>query len=94
MVCYSYLKISVLQGQLFCYVGKADDITVLTGKIFARKSSYDSDSSSLTVSASDKVLVPGSQSDGPSSSTDQLDAPGTEEPEVLILVIQINRCDG
>ncbi|XP_062117534.1 1,4-alpha-glucan-branching enzyme 2-2, chloroplastic/amyloplastic-like [Humulus lupulus] len=56
-------------------------------KIFAKKSSYDSDSSSFTVSASasDKVLVPGTQSGEPSSSTDQLDTPGTatEEPQVL-----------
>ncbi|PON56004.1 Glycoside hydrolase [Trema orientale] len=60
-------------------------LVVLTGKIYARKSSYDSDSSSLTVSASDKVLVPGTQSDGPSSSTDQLDVPDTttEEPQVI-----------
>uniref|UniRef100_A0ABL6WPK7 Glycoside hydrolase family 13 N-terminal domain-containing protein n=1 Tax=Cannabis sativa TaxID=3483 RepID=A0ABL6WPK7_CANSA len=56
-------------------------------KIFAKKSSYDSDSSSFMVSASasDKVLVPGTQSGEPSSSTDQLDTTGTstEEPQVL-----------
>lgn len=62
---------------------------VFTGKIFARKSSYDSDSSSLTVASSDKVLVPESQSDASSASTDQLEVPGTvsEEPQVLILLI-------
>ncbi|ONH96238.1 hypothetical protein PRUPE_7G115400 [Prunus persica] len=53
-------------------------------KIFAGKSSYDSDSS-LTVAASKKVLVPDSQSDGSSSVTEQLEAPGTvsEDPQVL-----------
>lgn len=57
---------------------------MFVGKIFAGKSSYDSDSSSLTVAASKKVLVPDSQSDGSSSVTEQLEAPGTvsEDPQV------------
>ncbi|XP_058003419.1 1,4-alpha-glucan-branching enzyme 1, chloroplastic/amyloplastic isoform X2 [Hevea brasiliensis] len=52
-------------------------------KIFAGKSSYESDSSNLTVTASEKVLVPDGQIDG-SSSTEQLETPGTilEEPQV------------
>lgn len=56
---------------------------MFVGKIFAGKSSYDSDSS-LTVAASKKVLVPDSQSDGSSSVTEQLEAPGTvsEDPQV------------
>ncbi|XP_034694883.1 1,4-alpha-glucan-branching enzyme 1, chloroplastic/amyloplastic-like isoform X3 [Vitis riparia] len=54
-------------------------------KIFAGKSSYDSDSSSLRVAASDKTLVPGSQIDGSSSSTGQIEVPDTvlEDPQVL-----------
>ncbi|RVW48011.1 1,4-alpha-glucan-branching enzyme 1, chloroplastic/amyloplastic [Vitis vinifera] len=57
----------------------------LGGKIFAGKSSYDSDSSSLRVAASDKTLVPGSQIDGSSSSTGQIEVPDTvlEDPQVL-----------
>ncbi|KAK6942641.1 Glycosyl hydrolase, family 13, catalytic domain [Dillenia turbinata] len=42
------------------------------GKFFAGKS-YDSETPSLTVAASEKVLVPGTQSDGSSSSVDQLE---------------------
>lgn len=54
-------------------------------KIFAGKSSYDSDSSSLRIAASDKTLVPGSQIDGSSSSTGQIEVPDTvlEDPQVL-----------
>ncbi|XP_043814777.1 1,4-alpha-glucan-branching enzyme 1, chloroplastic/amyloplastic isoform X2 [Manihot esculenta] len=54
-------------------------------KIFAGKSSYESDSSNLTVSASEKVLVPDDQIDGSSSSTYQLETTGTvlEESQVL-----------
>lgn len=54
-------------------------------KIFAGKSSPDSDSPSLTVAASNKILVPGSQGDGSLSLTDQLDNPETvlEDPQGL-----------
>ncbi|CAK9168096.1 unnamed protein product [Ilex paraguariensis] len=44
-----------------------------SGKFFGGKSSYDSDSTSFTIAASEKVLVPGSQSDGSSSLTKQLE---------------------
>lgn len=62
---------------------KLISLLFLSGKIFARKSSYDSDSSSLTA---DKVLVPGSESETSASSTDQLEAPSeaSEDPQVLI----------
>ncbi|KAK4833753.1 hypothetical protein QYF36_010671 [Acer negundo] len=55
-------------------------------KIFAGKSSYDHDTSHLKVSASGKVLVPGSQNTGSSSLTDQLETPETvtEDSEVLL----------
>ncbi|KAF6148030.1 hypothetical protein GIB67_024205 [Kingdonia uniflora] len=46
-------------------------------KMFAGKSSYESDFSSLTVAASDKVLVPGSKADGSSSSISSLEIPET-----------------
>ena len=54
------------------------------GKIFAQKPSPESDSSSLRVAASEKTLVPGSQIDGSSISTDQMEVPGTEleDPQV------------
>uniref|UniRef100_A0A5B6ZJR3 1,4-alpha-glucan branching enzyme n=1 Tax=Davidia involucrata TaxID=16924 RepID=A0A5B6ZJR3_DAVIN len=54
-------------------------------KIFVGKSSYDSVSPSFTVAASKKILVPGSQSDGSSSSIDQLETVDTvsEDPQVL-----------
>ncbi|KAJ0087820.1 hypothetical protein Patl1_32398 [Pistacia atlantica] len=57
----------------------------LSRKILAGKLSKDYDASSLTVAASDKVLVPGSKGDGTSSFTDQLETPDTvlEEQEVL-----------
>ncbi|KAF8017811.1 hypothetical protein BT93_H2878 [Corymbia citriodora subsp. variegata] len=45
----------------------------LSRKIFAGKSSYDSDTSSLSVAASERVLVPGGYSDVPTSSTDQVE---------------------
>lgn len=56
------------------------------GKIFAGKSSSDSDSPSLAVAASNKILVPGSQGDGSISLTDQLDDPETvlEDPQVWV----------
>lgn len=58
--------------------------SLFVGKIFAGKSSYDSDSSSLRIAASDKTLVPGSQIDGSSSSTGQIEVPDTvlEDPQV------------
>ncbi|XP_004246561.1 1,4-alpha-glucan-branching enzyme 2-2, chloroplastic/amyloplastic isoform X1 [Solanum lycopersicum] len=45
----------------------------LSRKILAEKSSYDSESRPSTVAASGKVLVPGTQSDSSSSSTDQFE---------------------
>jgi len=45
---------------------------LFSGKIFAQKSSYDSDSSSATLTESQKVLVPGSES-GESVSDENLD---------------------
>ncbi|KAL3754115.1 hypothetical protein ACJRO7_001375 [Eucalyptus globulus] len=45
----------------------------LSRKIFAGKSSYDSDTSSLSLAASERVLVPGGYSDVPASSTDQVE---------------------
>lgn len=52
--------------------------------ISAVKSSYDSDSPSSVVAASEKVLVPGVHCDGSSSSTDQLEGVDTvaEDSEV------------
>ncbi|GLT89940.1 hypothetical protein SLE2022_078980 [Rubroshorea leprosula] len=54
-------------------------------KIFAGKFSYDSDSSSLIVAASEKVLVPGGQGDSSSTSTDQLETPGavSDDPQTI-----------
>uniref|UniRef100_A0A1S4BHL5 1,4-alpha-glucan-branching enzyme 1, chloroplastic/amyloplastic-like n=2 Tax=Nicotiana TaxID=4085 RepID=A0A1S4BHL5_TOBAC len=46
-------------------------------KIFAEKSSYEPKSRSSTVAASGKVLVPGSQSDSSSTSTEQLEVADT-----------------
>jgi 1,4-alpha-glucan branching enzyme len=45
--------------------------------IFAGMSSSDSDSSSLAIAASNKILVPGGQGDGSLSLTDQLENPET-----------------
>ncbi|KAL5807547.1 hypothetical protein ACOSQ4_030280 [Xanthoceras sorbifolium] len=55
-------------------------------KISAGKSSYDHDTSHFKVAASGKVLVPGSQNDGSSSLTDQLETPEmvSEDSEVLL----------
>ncbi|GMY25141.1 1,4-alpha-glucan-branching enzyme 2-2, chloroplastic/amyloplastic-like isoform X2 [Fagus crenata] len=55
------------------------------GKIYAGKSSPDSDSSSITVAASNKILVPGSQGDVSLSLTDQLENPETvlDDPQGL-----------
>ncbi|KAL5976399.1 hypothetical protein ACLOJK_020730 [Asimina triloba] len=56
-------------------------------KIFAGKSSYDGDSTSTTVTTSDKVLVPGGESDKFSSSTDSskknIADSRSQEPEEL-----------
>ncbi|XAR69716.1 1,4-alpha-glucan branching enzyme [Bertholletia excelsa] len=54
-------------------------------KIFAGKSSHDSDVPSSMVAASEKVLVPGGQADGPSSSTDELEIVDTVsgKPQML-----------
>ena len=47
------------------------------GKFLAGRSTYEFESPSFMVSATEKVLVPGSQSDA-SSSTEQLEALGAE----------------
>lgn len=52
--------------------------------IFAVKSSYDSDSSSSAVAASEKVLVPGVHCDGSSSSTDQLEVADTVSTDTQV----------
>ncbi|XXG64978.1 hypothetical protein AAC387_Pa05g2792 [Persea americana] len=49
--------------------------TTISWKAFVGKSSYDADSISTTVAASDKVLVPGGESDGSSSSVDLVSSP-------------------
>lgn len=56
-------------------------------KIFAGKVSKDYDASSLTVAASDKVLVPGSNGEGTSSFTDQLETPETVSEEEVCDVL-------
>jgi 1,4-alpha-glucan branching enzyme len=53
--------------------------------IFAVKSSYDSDSSSSAVAASEKVLVPGVRCDGSSPSTDQLEVADTVSMDTQVL---------
>ncbi|KAM7468289.1 hypothetical protein LguiB_015851 [Lonicera macranthoides] len=50
---------------------------LMNGKIFAGKSSYESDSSSVVVAATEKVLVPGSQTESSSSLSEQLEAVDT-----------------
>lgn len=57
---------------------------LFVGKIFAGKSSNDSDFPSLTVAASKKVLVPGGQSDGSSPLTEQLEAPSTVSEDLQV----------
>ncbi|KAL7247872.1 hypothetical protein ACSBR2_002724 [Camellia fascicularis] len=54
-------------------------------KIFAGKSSFDSESPYFTVAASEKVLVTGSESNGSSSSTDQLEIGDTVSGDSHIL---------
>ncbi|XP_052175529.1 1,4-alpha-glucan-branching enzyme 1, chloroplastic/amyloplastic-like isoform X2 [Diospyros lotus] len=54
-------------------------------KIFVQKSSYDSDSPSSTVAASEKVLVPGGMSNGSSSTADQLEVAETVSGDSQIL---------
>ncbi|XP_030453739.1 1,4-alpha-glucan-branching enzyme 2-1, chloroplastic/amyloplastic-like [Syzygium oleosum] len=46
---------------------------LFVGKIFAGKSSYDSDTSSLSTAASERVPVPGGYSDVATSSTDRVE---------------------
>ncbi|KAI6697899.1 hypothetical protein NL676_018018 [Syzygium grande] len=46
---------------------------LFVAKIFAGKSSYDSDTSSISIAASERVLVPGGYSDVPTSSIDQVE---------------------
>ncbi|KAF5473805.1 hypothetical protein F2P56_005763 [Juglans regia] len=52
--------------------------------VFAGMSSPGSDSSSVMVAATNKILVPGSQGDGSLSLTEQLESPETvqEDPQV------------
>lgn len=59
---------------------------LFTGMIFAGMSSSDSDSSSIAIAASNKILVPGGQGDGTLSSTDQLENPETvlEDSQVCV----------
>lgn len=54
--------------------------------IFAGMSSSDSESSSLAIAASNKILVPGGQGDGSLSLTDQLENPETalEDSQVCV----------
>lgn len=62
---------------------------MFAGKIVATKSSYDSDSVlSTATAASDKVLIPGSQSDGPSPLAGQSGISGTvsEDPQVSDMI--------
>ncbi|KAI6697888.1 hypothetical protein NL676_018007 [Syzygium grande] len=56
----------------------------LSRKIFAGKSSYDSDISSLSLAASERVLVPGGYSDVPTSSTDQVETSGAVADSQMI----------
>lgn len=56
----------------------------LSRKIFAGKSSYDSDTSSLSLAASERVLVPGGYSDVPASSTDQVETSGVVSDSQMI----------
>ncbi|KAH9738381.1 SBE2.2 [Citrus sinensis] len=53
-------------------------------KIFAGKSSKEFDASPLIITASEKVLVPGSQSDDPSAVTDQLETPETVSEDIEV----------
>lgn len=62
------------------------------GKILAEKSSYDSESRPSTVAASGKVLVPGTQSDSSSSSTDQFEFTETapENSPVCYIILYLH----
>lgn len=60
---------------------------MFAGKIFVAKSTYDSDSVlSTATAASDKVLVPGSGSDGSSTLAGQSETSGavSEDPQVYL----------
>ncbi|KDP42706.1 hypothetical protein JCGZ_23646 [Jatropha curcas] len=59
-------------------------------KIFAGKSSYDSDSSNLAVTASSKVLVPGGHIDNSSTSKDQLETLGAVAEESQVVSNAVN----
>lgn len=67
---------------------------MFVGKNFAGKSSYDHDPSLLKVVASKKVLVPGSQNNGSSSLTDQLETPEivSKDSEVRNFLVPITDC--
>ena len=63
---------------------------IFSGKIFAQKSSYDTDSSSATLTESQKVLVPGSESEE-SVSDENLDSDQVlNDPEVAAWSVIIN----
>lgn len=64
---------------------------LFVGKNFAGKSSHESESSSFVVAASEKVLVPGSQSDGSSSLKEQFEAAdlALEDPLVCAYSCQL-----
>ncbi|XP_073114108.1 1,4-alpha-glucan-branching enzyme 1, chloroplastic/amyloplastic isoform X2 [Elaeis guineensis] len=53
------------------------------GKLLAGNSSYEPDSASMTVFASGKVLIPGGESDGLSSSADSIGNPEVAPDDVL-----------
>lgn len=59
------------------------------GKIFAGKSSKEFDASPLIITASEKVLVPGSQSDDPAAVTDQLETPETVSEDIEVCDIPV-----
>lgn len=82
--CFMIIGFVVCRELIWC---------LLVGKIFAQKFSYDSDSSSVTIASSEKVLVPGGQSDGSSSLPDQLESPSTisDDSEVCDL-LRIMHC--
>lgn len=62
------------------------------GKILAEKSSYKSESGPSTAASSGKVLVPGSQSDSSSSSTDQIEFTETdpENSPVCYIILHLH----
>lgn len=54
------------------------------GNVFVGMSSPDSDSSSVMLAATNKILVPGSQGDGSLSLTDQLESPETAQEDLQV----------